>query len=135
MESSAGQISAEQLRALISHCIYDPIDMPVALEKLNALIAPLIQAARVDAAAEMRERCADSCDGAQRDRFAIHDAASWNKWASELADDIRTLSLPPAEESFLREKIELMRVRTLAWQQNPALLMPTYESIMASKSK
>lgn len=95
MESSAGPISAEQLKEILAvsvrpdNGLYDFSILWLA-DELNALIAPLIQAARAEAAAEMRERCARIADGDDRGDVG------------RLAALIRALPLPPAEESSFK---------------------------------
>ena len=107
---SEGPISAEQLRALISHCIYDPIDMPAALEKLNALIRPMIESAVANAAAEMRETCAEVIANKIRLREMDHDAGGHAmchlRPIDELEQDIRALPLSPASDAWLRRVVE-----------------------------
>lgn len=85
MESSAGPISAEQIARVYRAALNASTRWQEVADALNALIAPLIQAARADAAAEMRERCAVVADG---EFVSYRDAA--NK--------IRALPLQAAEE-------------------------------------
>lgn len=112
------------------------------------LVPALIQAARVNAAAEMRERCAGHLEHDQ----AMHESEEWYneeycegwgcKYPQITASQIRALPLDAQDDAWLRAKIEQAIEAGVIWARiltaqmkmgHVGSLRPTAESILATK--